>query len=214
MLRLVLLCFLCLRLLEEVVLVGRAYRHRTFAQASSPAPSMTSSSVRHLSANCLFAKSGIPRRTTQESQDQSFIPHHMKCVCQKLEQLIQHENYGNYSLRRTCSASDRTMHTPSKESRSTCEPMHRPMTCLPRLHRVRIYRRTVRRTVRRTGPSKSKPATNLCFAFKISNSFRPEKVGAAEGRAGTEVMESKCREQVRTQTQTDRTQTEITMKDL
>jgi len=105
---------------------------------------------------------------------------------QRLEQRIQHETYGNNSLRRTYSASNRTMHTPSKESHSTCEPMHRPMTCLPHLHCVRIYRRTVRRT----GSSKCKRATNLCFAFRISNSVRPEEAGPAEGRAGTEVMES------------------------
>jgi hypothetical protein len=104
--------------------------------------------------------------------------------CQRSKQRIQLRNSENYSLHRTCNASNRTMRTPSKESHSTCGPMHRPTTCLPRLHRVRICRRAVRRG----NWSKSKQATNLCFAFRISSSVRPETAGAVEGRAGTEVM--------------------------
>ena len=61
------------------------------------------------------------------------------------------------------------------------------MTCPPRLHRVRIYRRAVRR---RNWPE-GKQVSDLCFAFRISSSVRPEKAGAVEGRAGTEVMEGK-----------------------
>ena len=79
------------------------------------------------------------------------------------------------------------MRTLSKESRSTCGPMHHPTTCPPRFHRVRICGRAVRRG----NWSEGKQATNLCFAFRISSSVRPEKAGAVEGRAGTEVIEGK-----------------------
>ena len=81
------------------------------------------------------------------------------------------------------------MHTLSKENHSICELVRRPTMCLPRLHRVRIYGRVVRRE----NLSESKQATNLCFVFRISNSVRPVNAGAAEGRAGTEVMEGKHR---------------------